>query len=101
MLGRKKIPQELQTRVTNYLEFIWEQELLEDPEQENMMMNRLSSKLRDEVYLHTNVKYLKQVKALSIFKEKTLIKLALYMKKVRFSPEEFVYKVEKYFCVEI
>jgi hypothetical protein len=87
MLGRKKIPQELQTRLTKYLEFIWDQELLEDLEQENTMMNRLPNKLMDEVYLHTNVKYLKKVKALSLFKEKMLIKLAIYRKKVRFSPD--------------
>lgn len=93
MLNRKNLPQELQTRVTKYLEFIWEQEMREDPEQENLIMSRLSSKLRDEVYFHTNVKYLRQVKAFKTFSDRTLIKLAFFMRKVRFSPEEYVYKV--------
>ncbi len=93
ILRRKNIPTELQARVIKYLEFIWEQEVSEDPEQENIMMNKLSSNLRDEVYLHTNVRLLREVKAFRIFSDKTLIKLSSRMKKIRFSPEEFVYKV--------
>jgi hypothetical protein len=75
------------------LEFIWEQEISENPEQENLLMNKLSSSLRDEVYLHTNVQYLKGIKTFEMFTEKTLIKLSSYMKKLRYSPEEHVYKV--------
>ncbi len=94
MLRKKNLPKELQIRVTKYLEFIWEKEMSENTEQENLLMNKLSSNLRDEVYLHTNVKFLKAIKIFSNFNEKTLIRLASFMKKVRFSPEEYVYKVK-------
>jgi hypothetical protein len=56
-------------------------------------MSKLSSNLRDEVFLHTNVKYLTTVKCFSIFDQKTLIKLAGFMRKVRYSPEEFIFRV--------
>ena len=95
ILRKKDLPRELQTRVTKYLEFIWEQEISENPEQEHLLMNKLSSSLRDEVYFHTNVQYLKGIKTFQVFTEKTLIKLSSYMRKLRFSPEEHVYKVLK------
>ena len=95
MLRKKQLPLETQTKVKKYLEFVWKQEQKEDPEHEQFIMNKLSYVLRDEIYLHTNVKYLKSVPAFKVFSEKTLIALARYMKKVRFCPEEYVYQVEK------
>lgn len=56
-------------------------------------MSKLSSSLRDEVYLHTNVRHLRAIKTFGAFTEKTLIKLSSFMKKIRLSPEEYVYKV--------
>ncbi len=75
------------------MEFIWEQETSESPEQENILMSKLSLNLRDEIFLHTNVKFLKSMKTFRVFNEKTLISLSSHMKKLRFSPEEYVYKV--------
>ncbi len=93
MMREKKLPLEVQTRVKKYLEFVLRQEQKEDPEHEQMIMGKLSSVLRDEIFLNTNVKLLKKVPAFQIFSEKTLINLSRYMKKVRFSPEEHVFKV--------
>ena len=93
ILRNKNLPKDLQIKIRKYLEFVWEQELSENPEQENLLMSKLSSNLRDEVFLHTNVKYLTSVKFFSIFDKRTLIKLASFMKKVRYSPEEYIFRV--------
>jgi hypothetical protein len=95
MMKKKNVNGELSTRVRKYLEFVWRQEEEEDTERENAIINKLSNKLRDEMFLDTNVKFLKMIPALSNnFKDTTLIKIARIMKKVRFSPEEFVYHVK-------
>ena len=96
MMKKKNVNGELSTRVRKYLEFVWKQEEEEDAERENAIMNKLSNKLRDEIFLDTNVKFLKMIPALSNnFKDTTLIKIARIMKKVRYSPEEFVFHVIK------
>jgi hypothetical protein len=96
ILRSKNLPKDLQIKIRKYLEFVWEQEISESPEQENLLMSKLSSNLRDEVFLHTNVKYLTSVKCFSIFDQKTLIKLASFMRKVRYSPEEFIFRVKNF-----
>jgi hypothetical protein len=95
LMRGKKIPLETQTKVIKYLQFVWRQERRDDPEYENFIMSKLSSDLRDEIYLHTNVKYLKNVPVFNDFSEKTLISLARCMKRIRFCPEESVYKVRE------
>jgi hypothetical protein len=93
-LRHKNLPKDLQIKIRKYLEYVWEREISESPEQEKILMSKLTSNLRDEVFLHTNVKYLMTVKFFSIFDQKTLIKLASFMKKVRYSPEEIIFKVK-------
>jgi hypothetical protein len=93
MMRDKKLPLETQTKIIKYLQFVWRQEQRDDPEYEDFIMNKLSFELKDEIYLHTNVKYLKKIPAFQVFSEKTLISLARHMKKVRFCPEEHIYKV--------
>jgi hypothetical protein len=97
LLRDKSLPLELQTKVKKYLEFVWTQEQREDTESEQLIMSKLSSKLRDEMAYFTNVRYLKSVPAFKFFSDDTLIKLAGFMKKIRFSPEEHVYRVKKIF----
>ena len=96
MMSNKNLPVETQTKVKKYLEFVWKQEQREDPLHEESIMNKLSSVLRDEIYLNTNVKYLKNIPPFKNFSEKTLISLSRFMRKVRFSPEERVYMVILY-----
>lgn len=93
LLQGKNIPYKTQSKIKRYLEFVWKQELKEDPDHENFIMNKLSSELRNEIYLHTNVGYLKQVPVFKSFGEKTLTALAQHMKKVCYCPEEVVFKV--------
>ena len=93
ILKKKNVPLETLIRVIKYLEFNWKQERKDDAEYENLIMGKLSSELKDEVYLHTNVKYLQSVPVLNKFSSKTLISAARLMKKVRFCKGEYVYKV--------
>jgi hypothetical protein len=88
------ITNDLENKIKQYLEFIWEQEEINNPEQESRIMNKLSASLKDEIYMQTNVQYLKKVPVLNrILGEKSILKLAPSMHKIRFSPEEFVFKV--------
>ena len=87
------MPHDLQTKVKKYLEFVWKEEQKEDPEHEELIMAKLSSELRDEIFLNTNVKYLQAIPIMKMFSQKTLVSLSRYMKKIRFSPEEHAYKV--------
>ena len=87
---------DLEFKIQKYLEFVWDQEEKNNPEQENLLMSKLSTSLKDEIYLQTNVKFLRSVPLFSkILSENTLINLANSMKKIRCSPEEFIYKVTK------
>ena len=89
----KKLPLDTQTKIKKYLEFVWNKENKEDPENEKLIMDKLSSKLRNEFYLYTNVNILRSIPSFEIFSDETLVKLSSQMKKLRFSPEEHVYKV--------
>ncbi len=89
----KKLPLDTQTKIKKYLEFVWNKENKEDPQNEKLIMDKLSSNLRDEFYLYTNVSVLRSIPSFEIFSDETLVKLSRNMKKIRFSPEEPVYKV--------
>ncbi len=93
-IGNMNLSKDLQTKVKKYLEFVWDQEQRDNPEQESLIMGKLSNSLRDEIYLETRVKLLREIPIFTkILSESTLVRLAHTMKKVRFSPEEFVYQV--------
>ena len=66
-----------------------------NPKHEKMIMDKLSSSLRDEVYFETNVKYLNMVPVLKkILSPKSLLELARKLVKIQMMPEEFVFKVK-------
>ena len=67
MMRDKNLPHDLQTKVKKYLEFVWKEEQKEDPEHEALIMAKLSSELRDEIFLNTNVKYLQAIPIMKIF----------------------------------
>jgi hypothetical protein len=93
-IGNMNLSKDLQTKVKKYLEFVWDQEQRDNPEQESLIMGKLSNSLRDEIYLETRVTLLRDIPIFKkILSEPTLVRLAHTMKKVRFSPEELVYQV--------
>ena len=97
MVQNLNLTGELEIKIRKYLEFVWKQEERDNPVQEALIMNKLTRNLRDKIYLQSNVRYLKNVPFLAkILSENTLVDLSRIMKKVRFSPEELVYKVRKF-----
>ena len=89
---RKNIDFELQGRVRKYLEYISHQE--GNSEKEGEILNKLTNKLKREVILAANGKLLYQIPFLTQnFSKTTLNELSFCLKKLRFSPEEFIYKV--------
>ena len=85
---------DLENKVKKYLEFVWHQEERENPELYNHFLSKLSSTLRDEIYNQTNVKFLRMIPVFcKSFSDETMLNIAKIMKKVRFSPEEYVYRV--------
>ena len=98
MSKRMNLSKDLENRITKYMEFVWDQEEKMNPEHENMIMSKLSSSLRDEVFFQTNVKYLKMVPLLGkILSEKTMLEIANKLEVLRFMPEEYVYEVRDCF----
>jgi ubiquinone biosynthesis protein Coq4 len=101
MSKRMNLSKDLENRITKYMEFVWDQEEKMNPEHENMIMSKLSSSLRDEVFFQTNVKYLKMVPILGkILSEKNMLEIANKLKILRFMPEEYIYEVKYYFLYQ-
>ena len=94
MAKRLNLSKDLETRLGKYMEFVWDQEERMNPKHEKMIMDKLSSSLRDEVYYETNVKYLRMIPVLNkILSEGSFLQLARKLEKIQLMPEEFVYKV--------
>ncbi len=95
-MQRKNIEFELQGRVRKYLEYISYQDINSDKEKE--ILNKLTHSLRKEVLLAANGKLFHQIPFFKRnFSAEVLDELAFSLKQVRFSPEEFIYKV--IFCI--
>jgi hypothetical protein len=88
------LTRELELKIKQYMEFIWDQEQKVNPGLEQSIMAKLSPSLRDEVYSETYLKYLRSVQIFDKnFSVKTLMKMAQAMKKISYLPEENIYKV--------
>ena len=94
MAKRMNLSKDLENRITKYMEFVWDQEDKMNPEHENMILSKLSSSLRDEVFFETNVKYLRMVPLLNkILSDKSMLEIANRLKILRFMPEEYIFEV--------
>jgi predicted transcriptional regulator len=92
LMQRNNVAFELQGRVRKYLEYISHQE--SNPEKEAEILNKLTNTLRKEVVLAVNAKHLFTLPFFSQnFSAETLEELSHCLRKVRFSPEEFIYQV--------
>ena len=88
------IPKNIQNKIRRYLEFYWAQEHNCNLEQENLITKSLTSSLKRECFQATRVKVLKSIPFFKkFFSEKTLCSIADSMRKVHFSPGQYIYKV--------
>lgn len=91
-MKNKNINFELCGRVRKYLEYMMHSET--NTEKENEILNKMTHALRKELILESNSKYIDQIPLFSNnFSKAALEELAFSLKRVRYSPEEFVFHV--------
>ena len=96
-MRRKKINQNLQTRVREYLNFIWIEEKSQNIEEEDKIINSLSNSLKEELNLETNGFFLKNNPFFTkFFSEQTLNKLVYVMKELFLTPDDVIFQVINY-----
>lgn len=91
-MKKKNIEFELQGRVRKYLEYTMDKERNSDKEVE--ILNKLTASLRNEVLLQSHGNILTKIPLFTKnFSAHTVQTLSFCMKKLKFSPEEYIYKV--------
>ena len=91
-MDRKAIDNELQMRVREYLRFIWNEEKTQNDEEEAKIINSLNNYLKEELLLKAYGNILKQFPMFyANFSEKSLRKMVIFMKEVRFIPGDGIY----------
>jgi len=91
-MDRKSIDNELQMRVREYLRFIWNEEKSQNDEEEAKIINSLNTYLKEELLLKAYGNILKQFPMFyANFSEKSLRKMVIFMKEVRFIPGDLIF----------
>lgn len=97
-MNRKEIQLNLQTRVREYLSFIWNEEKRQNFDQENKIINSLSHTLKEELIFDAYGSFLKNNPVLSkYFSEETLKKLVFSMKEILVNPGDKIFTVDLFF----
>ena len=88
----KNINIDLRIRIQKYLEYVWKEESFQSPEEQSLIINKLSSSLKEELLLEANGTPLKNISFFrSNFSENTLRKLAYTMQEIRCNPGEIIF----------
>ena len=91
---RKGINSKLQTRIREYLKFIWREEKSQNFEEEEKIINSLSNSLKEELLLEAYGFFLKNNPLFTRwFSETSLKKLVYVMKEVLLTPDDIVFLV--------
>ena len=89
---RKNIHRDLQRRIREYLRFLWKEENTQNLEEEQKIIDFLSSSLKEELYLEAYGSILKEHPMFyTNFSEKTLRKLVTKIRETRLFPDEKVF----------
>ncbi|KAL4495023.1 hypothetical protein ABPG72_015723 [Tetrahymena utriculariae] len=100
-MKNKKVNQELQYQVKQYLNYYWREESSQDVTQETKIINQLSDGLRETLLMEANKLALIDS---PIFREnfspQIVIKTIPLIKEMRFTPEEIIFDEEKIDCFE-
>ncbi|EGR32373.1 hypothetical protein IMG5_085560, partial [Ichthyophthirius multifiliis] len=95
-LNRKQVNFQLKSRVIHYLNFLAEEQKDRDKQAEDLVFNKLSNKLRDEIITEINTKILVNFQIFTKnFSISTLNKLVFRMKEVIILPNEIIFKEEE------
>ena len=83
---------ELQGKVRKYLDYMFHKDF--DSAKEIEALSKLSNTLKRKLVLDSHVKILTKIPFFNKnFSEETIEELALYLKEIKFSPEELIYSV--------
>ena len=93
-MRRKNINSELQTRIREYLNFLWKEEKTQNMEEENKIINTLSNSLKEELNLESFGFFLKNNPLFTkFFSETTLKKLVNVMVEIFATPDDIIFMV--------
>ena len=91
-MKKKNLDFELQSRVRRYLEYTLKNE--SNLEEEQKILLKLTKSLKNEVLLESFGKYIENIPFFkNNFSKETIENIVLSLKELRFSPEEFIYRV--------
>ena len=96
-MNRKKIHADLQTRIREYLNFIWKEVKSQNTEEEEKIIHSLSHSLMNELNIEAYGFFLKNNPIFpKFFSEKTLKELVSVMTEVSLTPEDVIFTVNSY-----
>ncbi|CAD8097297.1 unnamed protein product [Paramecium primaurelia] len=87
-LTKNQIKIELQSRIRNYYDYIFQEEQEINDEEVSQITTKLSSSLQEELNFEIRFNVMKTNKVLTKFSQKTLRQLSLLIEEVRYSPED-------------
>ena len=92
-LRQNNINFDLRIKIRNYLEYIWQEEKISNVEEAREIINkRLSKSLKNELILHSNGVFLKNIPTLTEnFSEETINKLSYEMKECNMTPGDVIF----------
>lgn len=93
-MTRKCINSDLQSRIREYLSFVWKESNNLNTEEEEKIINSLSSSLKEELLLESYKGFLQKTQVFAQnFSEKTMRKLVTIMKEISLTPDDIIYSV--------
>ena len=99
-MNKNNLNFDLQSRVRKYLDYTLTNE--SNLEKENIILNKLTNSLKNEVLLDSYGKYIHKIPFLkNNFSTFSLKNIILSLKELRFTPEEFIYHVKFNFLLKI
>ena len=94
-MTRKGIKPELQTRIREYLNFIWREEKSQNMEDEEKIIQSLSHSLKEELLIDAYGFFLKNNPLFTKnFSENSLKKMVLSMKELFLTPGDIIFMVK-------
>ena len=91
-MKKQNLDFELQSRVRRYLEYTMKNE--SNLEEEQKILLKLTKSLKNEVLMESFGKYIENIPFFkNNFSKETIGNIVLSLKELRFSPEEFIYRV--------
>lgn len=97
-MNRKNINSNLQTRIREYLHFIWKEEKSQNMEEEKKIIDTLSHSLKEELNLEAYGFFLKNNPLFTkFFSESTLKKFVTIMKEIFLTPDDVIFNVSFFF----